>query len=337
MGVSPMHSRADASLERTGEAPVPRKRVPLTFWVGLAIIAACEVLLFADVAWSKRGALHSNQQIAALEPPTTSTHHFARFVAVNMTPLVWPGYVLVLDGLLVMLTGTSAPRRRPHHFATLFFASIVIWCVFDWVNFYFIHAWSYLGLPRSFWSRSWGYVLAFGCILPGMLLSGQLFLDLGWFNAARGGRFRLPAWVPPVVLIIGVAMFAWPLISRDPVSNFTLWTSLVFLLDPINLWLGRPSVLRDWQAGWYGRTLAAFAGGLLCGLLWEFWNYWALAKWIYHLPFLGPLEHVRYFEMPLPGLLGFIPFGLECWVMWQTMRIPLDGMVEPLPDEHSLL
>ena len=96
-------------------------------------------------------------------------------------------------------------------------------------------------------------------------------------------------------------------------------------------------MFRDWQRGWYGRTLAAFAGGLLCGLLWEFWNYWALAKWIYDLPFLGAWEKVKYFEMPLPGLLGFIPFGIECWIMWQTMRLPLDGLVEPLPDERSLM
>jgi hypothetical protein len=332
-----MSSSIESPAKAMGETPMLRRNLPLTFWLGLAMIVACEAFLFADVFWSHRGALHSNEQIAALTEPATAIHRFARWVAVNMTPLVWPGYVLLLDGLLVMLTGTSGVRRRPHHFATLFLASVVIWCVFDWVNFYFIHAWSYLGMPGPFWDRAWGYFLAFGCILPGMLLSGQVFLALGWFHRARGTTYRLPTWVPPVVLVIGAAMFAWPLIARDPVTNYTLWTSLVFMLDPINLWLGRPSVLRDWQNGWYGRTLAAFAGGLLCGLLWEFWNYWALAKWVYHLPFLGAWEHVRYFEMPVPGLLGFIPFGLECWVMWQTMRILLDGMVEPLPDDRSLL
>ena len=88
--------------------------------------------------------------------------------------------------------------------------------------------------------------------------------------------------------------------------------------------------------GWYGRTLAACAGGLTCGFLWEFWNYWALAKWVYDLPFLGVMQKYQYFEMPLPGLLGFIPFGIECWVMWQMMRIPLDGLAEPLPDEMTL-
>src|SRR5206468_3854489 len=83
---------------------------------------------------------------------------------------------------------------------------------------------------------------------------------------------------------------------------------------------GQPSMWRDWREGRFDRTLAAFAGGLACGFLWEFWNYWALCKWVYHLPFLGPLERYKYFEMPLPGLLGFLPFGLECWVLWQLPR-----------------
>ena len=85
------------------------------------------------------------------------------------------------------------------------------------------------------------------------------------------------------------------------------------------------------------RPLALFVGGLTCGLLWEFWNYWALAKWVYHLPFLGAAEHVKYFEMPVPGLLGFLPFGLECWVMWQTICIPLEGLAEPTTDELAVI
>ena len=62
-------------------------------------------------------------------------------------------------------------------------------------------------------------------------------------------------------------------------------------------------------------------GGLTCGLLWEFWNYWAAAKWTYNLPFLGVLEQYRYFEMPWIGLLGFLPFGIACWVAFQSMVI----------------
>ena len=332
-----MAQQSAPSLNVSPTQPVDaRRHLPLTLWVGLLIIGLCEVFLFLDVAWTGRGAIHTHAEYLALPRPTTPLGAFARWVAVNMTCLVWPGYLLLLDGLLHRL-GRSPVRVRPHHFATLCLASILMWCLFDWINFYFMRSWFYLGMPPSFADRWWGYVLAFGAIVPAMLLSGQVLLDLGWLDRARGPGLPVPRWLPPVIFVIGVAMLAWPFLARNPIANLSLWTSFVFLLDPLNYRLGRPSVLRDWQAGWYGRTIAAGAGGLLCGFLWEFWNYWALAKWTYHLPFLGQLEHVKYFEMPVLGLLGFIAFGIECWVMWQTIRIPLDGLAEPLPDGRTLI
>ena len=216
-------------------------------------------------------------------------------------------------------------------------ASIVIWCGFDAINFYLIHAWSYIGVPPRFIDRFWGYWLAFGAVVPGMLLSGQAIMNARWFDRVRGRRWHLPRVVMFIIAIVGAVGFVWPFVQRDPITNYTLWLSLILLLDPLNLMLGRPSLLRDWQAGWYGRTLALAAGGLLCGLLWEFWNYWALAKWVYHLGFLGRLENLRYFQMPVLGLLGFLPFGPQCWVIWQTMQIPLEDLIEPLPDERALL
>ena len=315
------------------------RRVPWTLWIGLLYILLCEACLFYDVVRSDRGAVRTQEEVAIVRAnvPDDAPWAFARYVAVNMTPLVWPGFILFIEGVLTWHSGASPVRRRPHHFATLSLASVTIWCLFDWINFYSIDAWRYIGMPAGFADRAWGYFLAFATIVPGMLLSGQLFLNLGWFDWARSPGWRMPRWAKWVSLIVGAAMFVWPILHPNPVTNLTLWTSLVFMLDPINLKLGRPSMFRDWQAGWYGRTLAAFAGGLLCGLLWEFWNYWALAKWTYNLPFLGAWEQIRYFEMPVIGLLGFLPFGLECWVMWQSLRIPLDGLVEPLPDERTLL
>ncbi len=321
-------------------ATARRSRLPATLWIGLAWIALCEILLFTDVLLSGRGAVRDPATMSAVlaQAPTTVLETIARFVAINMTPLVWVGYILLLEGVLTLQTGASPVRRRPHHFALLALASVFIWCVFDAINFNRgMRAWHYLGMPDAYWRRAWGYLLAFAAIVPGMLMSGQVLLNAGLFDWARSPRWHMPRWAKWVALVAGLAMFLWPLTHPSPITNLTLWTSLVFLLDPINQKLGRPSMFRDWQAGWFGRTLAAFAGGLICGLLWEFWNYYALAKWTYDLPFLGALEQVRYFEMPVIGLIGFIPFGIECWVMWQTLRIALDGIAEPLPDECALL
>lgn len=318
------------------------RRLPKTFWFGLALIALLELALFADVVGSERGAIRVEARQLADAYRAESLpllRAVARWIAFNFTALIWIAYVLLLDGLLCAQR-ESPVRRRPHHFAMLFLASIVIWCTFDTINFYSIRAWTYIGMPPDFWrNRAWAYFLAFGTIVPAMLMSGQVLLNFGLFNWARSpaARWRMPGWLLIASLIVGGAMLLWPVVHPDPVTNLTLWTSLVFLLDPINAWLGRPSMFRDWQNGWYGRMLAAFSGGLVCGLLWEFWNYWALTKWTYHLPFLGAAEHIRYFEMPVLGLLGFIPFGLECWIIWQFLRIPLDGLVEQLPDDRALL
>jgi hypothetical protein len=334
-----MSISADAPIA-SAELARPKARFPRTFWLGLAIIVAGEALLFTDVVLSHRGALHTTDAYLALPRPAGWLAKTARCVAANMTPLAWTGLLLLLDGLLAHTPAGSPARRRPHHFWLCCLASVFIWCVFDLINFWIFaphHAWRYIGMPPAFSDRLWGYLLAFGTIVPGMLLIGQVYLEMGLFDWARTRPRRMPLAVKLAAFAMGVAMFAWPMVARNQVTNYTLWTSLVFLLDPINLMLGRPSMLRDWERGWYGRTLAAFAGGLTCGLLWEFWNYWALAKWVYDLPFLGTMEHYKYFEMPLPGLLGFLPFGIECWVMWQTIRIPLDGLVEPLPDERTLM
>jgi len=55
-----------------------------------------------------------------------------------------------------------------------------------------------------------------------------------------------------------------------------------------------------------------------CGVLWEFWNYWSGAKWIYAIPFFN---YWKVFEMPLVGYLGFMPFALECYLFWQLLRL----------------
>jgi hypothetical protein len=52
-------------------------------------------------------------------------------------------------------------------------------------------------------------------------------------------------------------------------------------------------------------------------VLWEFWNYWARAKWHYAVPIM---EQLKIFEMPVPGYLGFPAFAVECFTMYVFVR-----------------
>ena len=111
--------------------------------------------------------------------------------------------------------------------------------------------------------------------------------------------------------IAGLAMLALPLVL--PQYAFALiWAGFLFLLEPIAYRAGARSLLADWEGGSLRQLWLLLMAGLVCGLLWETWNYWSGAKWFYTVPFAGD---VKLFEMPLLGYLGFPVFAVECWVM----------------------
>ena len=321
-------------------------RPPLTLVVGLTLIAACEALLAVDV--HDRGGLimgHDVMTLSQLPRPQTPLQRAARLAAVNMTPLCWLGYLLSFDGLLAWLArrrgepALASLRARPNRFLVAWLTSVPMWCWFDWINFRFMDAWRYFGMPPHFSQRVVGYFIAFAAISPGMFLAAQFYQALGLRRLPRQ-PVRIPGWVQGLVMGLGVLFVLYPFLVTDAIACLTLWVSLIFLLDPICYWLKLPSLIGDWQAGRWGRTLALMAGGATCGFLWEFWNYWALSKWTYHLPFLGSLEHYRYFEMPWLGFLGFLPFAIECWLALNLIIYGLDRVglkvAEPLPDANAI-
>ncbi|MEX0653970.1 MAG: hypothetical protein WD534_00140 [Phycisphaeraceae bacterium] len=383
------------------EQPGETVRVPWTLWIGLALWGVAHALLWVDVM--QRGGVLMPYDVVTfdeLPEPVGRIEQAGRWMAVNVTPVCWLAYLLVADGALTWLARRRAQpqlssiRSRPNRFAIAWLTSIPVWCFFDWINFYWMDAWRYHGLPDVFTQRLLGYFLAFAAISPGMFMAAQFWQQMGLRRLRLAGPAPTAAWAltlgPPTVIVtvvmtlllagrgvagpldsqafavvtagvlvgpaaaallwrqpretvavlIGLSFLAWTLIARDPLSNLTLWVGLIYLLDPLNGRLGMPSLLRDWGAGRFGRTAALFAGGATCGLLWELWNYWALTKWTYHLPFLGRLEQWSYFEMPLLGFLGFLPFAAECWVVLNTILAGFAWLglrvAERLPDEEAM-
>lgn len=313
----------------------------MTLALGLGSILILEALVFLDVVM--RGWAVAPYE--ALAAPRNTAQAVGRWVAHDVTPLCWVAYVVMLDGLLSRPSRNAAAdgspvRRRPRRFGLCVLASVALWLMFDWVNFSFLDAWRYHGLPENTGHRLLGYFFAFGAIFPAMFLTAELLQRLG-LSRVRYRPLRLTFPIEAFCVAFGLVALAFPLLVRDPVGTVGLWLGWFFLLDPINRWLGAPSLLRDWRQGRWGRTLALLAAGAICGLLWEFWNYWAATKWTYHLPFLGPLEDYRYFEMPVIGLSGFLPFALECWAMFQTLLFLLGRLgrriAEPLPDEARVI
>jgi hypothetical protein len=151
-------------------------------------------------------------------------------------------------------------------------------------------------------------------------------LALGTWRMARG-RPLSPAWAwEPLSLLLGLALLILPLIC--PRYFFALiWGGCFFLLDPFVKLLGGRSLIQSWLDGERREHYCLLAAGLLCGLWWEAWNYFATAKWVYTLPVLG---FGKVFEMPILGFLGFPPFALECAVMYNFMKL-LDDRVLVTP------
>ena len=224
------------------------------------------------------------------------------------TPICWTGFILFADAIVYRARGNSWIRSSPREFAALALASIPLWVVFEGYNLV-IRNWMYVGLPENPVLRLFGYAWSFGTISPAIFEGAELVaLARG---AGRAGRENTASGA--LSIAVGAAMLIAPFVvpaSNAPYFAAPVFLGFIFLLDPINKRLGEETLTRD-------RTINLMLSGLLCGVLWEFWNNWSRAKWIYTVPIM---QHWKLFEMPLPGYLGFAPFAVECFTMYVFVR-----------------
>lgn len=245
------------------------------------------------------------------------------------TPIAWTGYILFVDAWVYRRRGHSWLMSAPREFAFLAAVSVPLWLVFEWFNL-FIRNWHYINLPESLALRSFGYAWSFATIWPAIFETGEL---VGSFREREPGaathretsahprRLSSGAWLS---VLTGLGMLAWPVLWPSPYLAAPVWLGFIFLLDPLNARAGGESLLGDMHAaggvvaGLRSRAVNLALGGLICGVLWEFWNFWARTKWIYDVPILPGL---KVFEMPILGYGGFPAFALECFAMYVTVRL----------------
>jgi hypothetical protein len=275
----------------------PRARFPLHGLVGLGIVIAAEVLLVAG----------------------------HRLVAGWFTPIVWTGYVLFADGLLARLTGRSYLTTSRGELLAVAVVSVAGWWLFELYNAPRFWQggearrgmwWQYHGLEPDPFLRRVGYDWAFATIFPALFLTAAV-LKATVFRTVRVRPWRPSPRLLDAAVAVGAAAAALPLLLPSPWLVPLVWLAWIFLLEPLNARRGRPSWLADLAGGDASRLVSLLAAGALCGGLWEFWNYWAVTRWTYTVPYLG---HVKVFEMPVLGYLGFPPFALECYAMYQWVR-----------------
>jgi hypothetical protein len=290
--------------------------------------------------WLGLGLLVVSQALLPLRIPLLSQW---------FTPVMWTAYVLVADALVLRQRGRSLIHDRPREAAVLATVSIPLWLVFEVYNWR-LRNWDYFGVPEPPWLAALGYAWAFATIWPGLfetaaLLEAYLPSGGGVPTVESPGRTRpvaarpsRPSGGPPLgpappggrtpspallraAVVVGAVFLVVPPVLPAPVRPWTfgfVWLGFILLLEPLNYRAGRPSLIGAWSRGDRGLVYRWLLAGLACGLLWEFWNYWAVGKWQYVGVPVFPA--VRLFEMPLAGYLGFPPFALEAFAMYHFVR-----------------
>ncbi|MHB8068820.1 MAG: hypothetical protein ACYDIC_13090 [Desulfobaccales bacterium] len=261
----------------------------------LAFLWLAAALLIWAVSWW--GALHGR------EPFASWLYFFA-----------WWPYLFFLEALLFLREGNFWLLSRPRVAFRLLGWSVTCWLVFEAFNLV-LQNWRYAGLLPHWWRRWPGYVFAFATVLPGILLTARVLAAAGAWQGVKGERRAWTSW-QPLWLLLGTACLV--LYLALPRYAFALvWGGFFFLLDPLCDLLSGKSLTRRWLAGERQEIFCLLAAGLICGVWWETWNYPSTAKWVYFLPVLN---FGKIFEMPVLGYLGFLPFALECAVMYNFMQ-----------------
>jgi len=163
--------------------------------------------------------------------------------------------------------------------------------------------WFYINLPCNFFQRWAGYMLSYGTVIPALYVTKDFLQNLlGEIKVKSLSARSYPIsamYVGAATLIVTIAF---------PDYFFPLaWIFVVMVMDGYNYQRGYSSFMGENEQGLAGNLIATLVSGLICGVLWETWNFWSISKWVYTVPFF---ENLKIFEMPLPGYLGFLFFAM---------------------------
>ena len=221
--------------------------------------------------------------------------------------LLWTG-----AALLMWSAAGDYPSIRRH--IVLAAVSIPLWWYFEAVNGRTAN-WEYVGRDRY---DDFAYAvfasISFATVVPALVAATAM---IGRFTNElpehvsipdrRGGFSRLAI----VLVAAGVASEAATLIAPN-IFYPLVWIAPFLLFDGLVIAAGERSLVMELSKGVWRRAAVIAGAGLLCGGLWEFWNFWAFPKWTYDIPVL---DYVPVFEMPILGYGGYIPFA------WSVLQL----------------
>ena len=227
--------------------------------------------------------------------------------------IAWWSYIVVADAWVWRKRGHSLLRNRPWEFLVLAFWSVAVWNLFEVFNFR-LQNWFYVNVPTDYLYGVIFTFFAYATVVPGIFETYDLLRAYGILERTRMHPRQIHPGGLVLAILIGVVMLLTPILWPRHAYPW-VWGFAVFLLDPVCYRLGpsrATSILGQFERGDPRPFLRLLLAGLICGGLWEFWNFWAYTKWIYTVPFF---EDTKWLEMPPLGFLGFPPFAVECYVL----------------------
>jgi len=251
-------------------------------------------------------ALAAAGTLLALDVPPVPTWFYV---------FAWYPTLVLLDAAARRGDGAASPLAPPGRALSLFAWSPVVWLVFEAFNLR-LRNWYYVSLPAHPVERWAGMLLSFATVVPAVVLAERALAARGMFTRRRGPAVAVRPGDLRASVALGVVatalVLAWP-----PVFFPLVWGIGWVLAEPL-VYRRAPdlSLYRDLERGEWGRVGRLLLGGLGIGLLWESFNHLARGRWIYTVP---GLEHLKLFEMPPLGFLGFPVFALEAWSMYAAL------------------
>ena len=208
--------------------------------------------------------------------------------------------------------------NRPLYFLLLFPVSSAFWWFFEYLN-RFVQNWHYSGPEFSSWEYFWYATLPFSTVLPAVLGIRDWILSTHWLRKKFRNFRSIGIARPKVLAVLTLAASAAGLAGIGVWPNILfplLWVSPLLIIISLQTLMDESHFFCELSAGnWTGMVAAALAA-VICGVFWEMWNYFSLAKWEYSIPFV---HRYQVFEMPLLGYAGYLPFGLECLIIVEIL------------------
>jgi len=241
------------------------------------------------------------------------------FIAQPFYAYAWWSYIFMLDGFVAWRRGSSLLTTRRRHLPTILLWSVTFWYFFELLNLRYQN-WYYVGVlgvgsVGDALSGALFAAAAFATVFMGLFETYEVLTAYGLARRVVIRPRQLAPWVSYGVQSLGAVMVTLSLVFPYYLAPL-VWGSLTFLVDPWNYRCGARSILAEFERGHLGVVVRLLVAGLLCGLVWESFNFLAPQKWIYTV---RGLEELKLFEMPVLGFLGFPALALDAFAAYGAL------------------